>query len=381
MDYKDSNNGTCKYKCPHFFMYAKDKKSAQCEKYNKKSNADRISKYVAEKTSSGISKINYSNKEIFNPEILKNSNIEVKRTSDKYIQLRELLEELKKEHSALYKQMKKDLKAKESDKQLFIIYCSARIKEIISDRKEAVNYLVDIEYHSEEFKKKKKDILWNCFGDILYENLCGNVEGGIVIAPRRDVYQSSAKREKEIVESREKIKEQDELQKVFITSNVYDYLMDATTRKGCENDRYVLFVLYVLIERYRKRYGEDNDYIRLYKGLKQKNKFTPATIDGWIDTKITSKALDRLERHGYIKREVLQKYDKIYILDIPQEQGEELFVSESVNPLLDLWEFNEDRKIGRCEICNKKIRIIGNTKTCSTKCSTLLGKSNKNKKQ
>lgn len=382
MDYKDSNNGTCKYKCPHFFMYAKDKKSAQCEKYNKKSNADRISKYVAEKTSSGISKINYSNKEIFNPEILKDSNIEVKRTSDKYIQLRELLEELKKEHSALYKQMKKDLKAKESDKQLFNIYCSARIKEIISDRKEAVNYLVDIEYHSEEFKKKKKDILWNCFGDILYENLCGNVEGGIVIAPRRDVYQSSAKREKEIVESREKIKkEQDELQKVFITSNVYDYLMDATTRKGCENDRYVLFVLYVLIERYRKRYGEDNDYIRLYKGLKQKNKFTPATIDGWIDTKITSKALDRLERHGYIKREVLQKYDKIYMLDIPQEQGEELFVSESVNPLLDLWEFNEDRKIGRCEICNKKIRIIGNTKTCSTKCSTLLGKSNKNKKQ
>ena len=28
--YKDSNNGTCKYKCPHFFMYAKDKKSTQC---------------------------------------------------------------------------------------------------------------------------------------------------------------------------------------------------------------------------------------------------------------------------------------------------------------------------------------------------------------
>ena len=130
----------------------------------------------------------------------------------------------------------------------------------------------------------------------MYENLCGNVEGGIVIAPRRDVYQSSAKREKEIVESREKNKkEQDELQKVFITSNVYDYLMDATTRKGCENDRYVLFVLYVLIERYRKRYGEDNDYIRLYKRFKAKNKFTPATIDGWIDTKITSKALDRLK--------------------------------------------------------------------------------------
>ena len=125
MDYKDSNNGTCKYKCPHFFMYAKDKKATQCEKHNKKSNADRISKYVAEKTSSGISKINYSNKEKFNPEMLKDSNFEVKRTSDKYIQLRELLEVLKKEYSALYKQMIKDLKAMESDKQLFNIYCSA----------------------------------------------------------------------------------------------------------------------------------------------------------------------------------------------------------------------------------------------------------------
>ena len=383
MDYKDSNNGTCKYKCPHFFMYAKDKKATQCEKHNKKSNADRISKYVAEKTSSGISKINYSNKEKFNPEMLKDSNIEVKRTFDKYIQLRELLEVLKKEHSALYKQMKKDLKAKESDKQLFNIYCSARIKDIFSDRKEATNYLVDIEYYTEECKKKKKDILWNCYGDILYENICRNVEGGITITPKRAVYQSFVEREKEIVESREKIKkEQEELQKVFVTSSVYDYLMGITTRRGCENDRYILFVLYILVERYKKKYGEDNNYIRIYKGSKQKNKITPATIDRWVDTKITSKALDRLEKNGYIKRETLQKYDKIYLCGIPAKTAEdkEIFVSESVNPLLDLWKFNNDRKVKTCEICGKKFLVVGNMKTCSQICSRKLEKSNKNKK-
>ena len=383
MDYKDSNNGTCKYKCPHFFMYAKDKKATQCEKHNKKSNADRISKYVAEKTSSGISKINYSNKEKFNPEMLKDSNIEVKRTFDKYIQLRELLEVLKKEHSALYKQMKKDLKAKESDKQLFNIYCSARIKDIFSDRKEATNYLVDIEYYTEECKKKKKDILWNCYGDILYENICRNVEGGITITPKRAVYQSFVEREKEIVESREKIKkEQEELQKVFVTSNVYDYLMGITTRRGCENDRYILFVLYILVERYKKKYGEDNNYIRIYKSSKQKNKFTPAIIDRWVDTKITSKALDRLEKNGYIKRETLQKYDKIYLCGIPAKTAEdkEIFVSESVNPLLDLWKFNNDRKVKTCEICGKKFLVVGNMKTCSQICSRKLEKSNKNKK-
>lgn len=383
MDYKDSNNGTCKYKCPHFFMYAKDKKATQCEKHNKKSNADRISKYVAEKTSSGISKINYSNKEKFNPEMLKDSNIEVKRISDKYIQLRELLEALKKEYSALYKQMKKDLKAKESDKQLFNIYCSARIKDIFPDRKEAANYLVDIEYYTEECKKKKKDILWNCYGDILYENICRNVEGGITITPKRAVYQSSVEREKEIVESREKIKkEQEELQKVFVTSNVYDYLMGITTRRGCENDRYILFVLYILVERYKKKYGEDNNYIRIYKGSKQKNKITPATIDRWVDTKITSKALDRLEKNGYIKQETLQKYDKIYLCGIPAKTAEdkEIFVSESVNPLLDLWKFNNDRKVKTCEICGKKFLVVGNMKTCSQTCSRKLEKSNKNKK-
>lgn len=382
--YKDSNNGTCKYKCPHFFMYAKDKKSTQCEKYNKKSNADRISQYVKTKTAAGVTKVEYFVEDIFSPEMFKDTSIVIERQSEEYEKIRVLLSELKRESMSVYRKVKDDLKSKESDKQLFNIYCRKKFNSIIADKQKVVNYLVDIEYYTDEHKGEKKDVLWECYGDILYDNLCRNINNGKVLDIRRDVYQSSAAREKQIVESRDKAKKElEELHKVSITQKIYDYLLGATTRKGCEKDRYVLYVLYILIERYKKKYGEENEYIRIYKGSKQKNKITPATIDGWIGTKITSKALDRLEKNEYIRREYLQKYDKIYLCSIPKktEEDKEVFVSESVNPLLDLWEFNDDRKVKTCEICNKKFLVVGNMKTCSLPCSKILEKRNKNNKE
>ena len=287
-EYKDSD----KHKCPHFFMYAKDKKQKQCEKSNLNGNADRISKYISDKTSNGIAKVNYSSKDAFNPEMLKNSDIKVDRTSEKYSQLRRLLLDLKREHSAWYKKVKDDLNAKESEKQLFNIYCGAKVKEIFPDRKEAANYLVDIEYHTEENQEEKKDILWNCYGDILYDNLCKNVDSDITPKVKRNVYQKSVDREKEILESRDRIKkEQEEIVKVLITKTVYDDLMGIKVRKGCEKDRYILYILYVLIRRFQAKYGEEKEYIRIYKGLRQKSKITAATIDNWIDSKCTQKGL------------------------------------------------------------------------------------------
>lgn len=138
--------------------------------------------------------------------------------------------------------------------------------------------------------------------------------------------------------------------------------------------------MYVLIERYKKKYGSENEYVRIYKGLKQKGKITPATIDKWFGGKITAKALDRLEKYKYIKREQRERYDKIYLCDIPTEEASEAqFMAESFNPLLDLWESNGDRKVGKCEICSKKFVVVGNSKTCSDKCSKILVKKKKNK--
>lgn len=69
------------------------------------------------------------------------------------------------------------------------------------------------------------EILWNCYGDILYDNLCKNVDSDITPKVKRNVYQKSVDREKEILESRDRIKkEQEEIVKVLITKTVYDYL-------------------------------------------------------------------------------------------------------------------------------------------------------------
>lgn len=166
-------------KCPRFFQYAKGKKKKSCEEYNEKGNCDRISKYIKNHTAQGISKVDFSTSEQFNPEVLKNRKIVVKRQSDEYDKLRVLMLQLKKERQDIYKKVKDDLEAKESDKQIFYIYCMAKIREIISDKMEAANYLVDIEYYTAESKNDTKDILWNCFGDILYQNLCTNIDSSL----------------------------------------------------------------------------------------------------------------------------------------------------------------------------------------------------------
>ena len=156
--------------------------------------------------------------------------------------------------------------------------------------------------------------------------------------------------------------------------------MGIKVRKGCEKDRYILYILYVLIRRFQGKYGEEKEYVRIYKGLKQKSKITAATIDNWIDSKCTQKGLDRLEKNKYIRREHMQNYDKVYLRELPEiDVLDIVFDAESNNPLLDLWEYNEERKVAKCEICNKKFVVAGNTKTCSDKCSKVLVKRNKNK--
>ena len=376
-------------------MYSKGKKQTQCEKINERGNIDRISQYISGKTSGSITKIKYPDEGVFNPQMLidiekdtneKDKKYKVDRTSEEYKKLDLLLAELKRERMYLYKKVQEDLNKKESDKVLFKIYCLSKFKEIMEDKKKIANYLVDIEYYNEENKQDRKDILWNCFGNILYNNLCKNIENGKEVPFKKDMYKSSSKREQEIKESRDKIKkEQEEIVKIPITETLYNYFMGLTTRKRCEKDRYILYILYVLLERFKKKYGDKKNYIRLYKGTKQKGKITAATLDNWLESKCTQKGLERLEKNGYVKQEECQRYKKISLCELPIVEEKDLpqekilFYAESNNPLLDLWKHNGDRKVKLCEICGSKFLVVGNAKTCTDKCSTLLKKRNKNK--
>ena len=372
-------------KCPWFFQYAKDKKKKACQDFNAKGNCDRISKYVGSHTSKGISQIDYSTDEQFIPEMLMDIKINIKRQSDEYKNLRTLIMELKSELKNLYKKVKAEMDAEESAEQIFNIYCMAKIKEIIPDRKTAANYLVDIEYHTGENKSDKKDILWACFGDILYLNLCENINGGVVIPIRRGAYTSSKEKEKTVIEIRKKVKkEQEELKSIPITQDVYDYLMDVRTIGSRSNDKYIMFLLYVFLERFKKKHDNpDAEYIRIYHGTKKKDKITCATFDHLIESNCTKKGLNWLQKKGYIEIENRTTYDKIYIKNVPSGAGSKvLFTAESSNPLYDLWEHNGDRKIKHCKICDKKFLATGNAKTCkSERCSVRLLEESKNSKK
>lgn len=381
--YKDDDQ----HKCPHFFMYAKDKTAKSCELYNEKSNADRISEYVRQKTK-GNMKVDVSKlvepekQDVFNPEMLKDLKIEVKRTDLEYDALKNLLLELKQERISLFKKVRDDLKLKASNEQLFVIYCRKKIRDIITDEGKAVNYLADIEYYAPEHQDdKQKDILWNCYGDVLFKNLCTNIQNRTKVKARRSVKRSLSKLEEEIVNQKETVEEeQQKLAEISISKPVYDYLMDISTRANRRYDKYIMFVLYVLIARWKNRYKDTDDYIRIYYNKKQGNKITCATIDRYIGSECTKKGLEQLEKKGYIRREFCNNYEKVWLTNIPDgDEQDILFTAESANPLLDLWERNKDRKIAKCEICGRKFVVAGNMKTCSDACSKRLQVRNKNK--
>ena len=63
-------------------------------------------------------------------------------------------------------------------------------------------------------------------------------------------------------------------------------------------------------------------------------------------------------------------------MDISGEMA--LFTVTENNPLLDLFEYNKERKVGMCEICKRKFIVAGNAKTCGQQCSKMLEKMNKN---
>ena len=349
--YKSSDS-----KCPDFFRHAKKKKKDDCEEYNPKGNCDRISKYVKDETRNGITKTKYVSEEnavedIFNPEVLKRKDVKINRKSKEYVALRGLLAKLKITRTNQCKRIGRyikssdNLEAKFSDDELYYFDCVNQISKIISDRRKAVDYLVDIEYYQEENADSKKDILWNCYGDIVYANICNNTKDNTETIPtKRNSYMSSSDKIKEVEKYIEEAeKEILNTERVSISQNEYDSIMNIKSRKNRQNDKYILFIIYVLLKRFRKRYGDEYDYVRIYKRAKQrkikKRKITRATIDSWIGSECTNKGLKQLEKNGYIRTEECQRYTKVFIkMNFKLSEDEkELFSVTEYNPLIDLF--------------------------------------------
>lgn len=381
--YKDKES-----KCPYFFRYAKDKKQSSCLSYNPLCTADRISKYVMNETKGAIT---YTvEKPQFNPENLKNKSIKVKRNSENYQKMRNLLLKLKGERKNLYKKLSTSVQEKNSSlnldiifssEQLFDIHCISEIRKIIKDEAVAVNYLVDIEYYTPENDEDRKDIIWNCYGDVIYQNIYNNIKNAVAVKAKRNLYESYEDKIKDIETLREQVIEEiKQTQAVDISESLYRKIMNVNIRKNGLNDKYLLFIIYVLIQRHKKKYNIDGeDYIRIYKNSKS-NKLTRKTIDDWIGSRsqCTKSGLKRLWNKGYIRMEFGEKYDKVYFeMKIPEDDSVK-FTVKNAHPLVDLFRSNEEKKTAQCLICHKWFIVEGNTKTCSLGCSRKLEKINKN---
>lgn len=378
---------------PYFFKYAKDKKVERCcqdDVVNGWSNVNRISRYIQMKTRTGSWIIDGA-EECFQPQYLQNPEIRIDPHSEKYLSLQKKMYDLKKKNNAAYKKKLNQTKEfVQMGYDVFYHYCNHVIMENFLSRKEAAAYLLDIEYFQPENENSNKDILWNCFGDILYHNLCNNLNVNSDIPVRRNRYQSRNDKEKVIEEKVAAVVEETQKSaEIQIYQSDYDFITNLKCRKRCEHDKYVLFILIVLLKRnllYLEKQQADGNTIsddswkhfKIFKRSKNGKSVTRATIDKWLGKSVAKKSLERLVDGSVLEKIVeCDDYLKIY-LSLPETSGDILFSVKEKNPMIDYYAYTEEAKIGTCQICGKRFIVVGNTKTCSDVCSRILTLRNKN---
>lgn len=398
---------------PYFFQYAKGKKAKLCAEYqdNEKSTVNRISKYIQEKTKDNRKNIWKNNKnsnqhDTFNPQYFQSqiAEFDVDRTSAEYKALQNKIIELKeRDNNTFREKLNKKYNESRFNKSLgydvYYHYCNHEIMKIIGMRRKAASFLLDIEYFQEENVDTDKNILWNCFGDVLYDNLLVNTKlPRDSIKVKKIAYQSRGNRElkieQETAEIADKLKQ--EVQ-VNIYRNEFDWINNLKCRKRCEHDKYILFILIVLYKRKlayldnlsideQKNLTKDvRDYVKIFKNARSGSKITKTLLNKWVEKDIAVKALDRLHKSKKICLTECDRFDKVFLkppsFDITLTQDEEpLFVVGSDNPLLYYYRYTGEAKIGKCEICDKLYKVIGNSKTCCDKHSRALELRNKNRK-
>lgn len=402
---------------PYFFKYAKGKETDKCcsnEVINKRSNVNRISKYIEKNTKSNKNNIwrNSIDGKEFKPQYFMDSEVKVDRSSETYKALLDEMARLKANDNDKFREkLRKKYNASNDDKKLgydvYYFYCNLKIQNIIKEhysvterigyRRKAATYLVDIEYFQEENKESSKDILWNCFGDLLYENLLYNLKQkpDELFKVKRNAYKKSEQLEKEIVEMVEAVQqEKKDKYCVPIMDYEFEWIRELPCRKGCERDRYLLYLLLVQYKREMKYLDslEDQEaisedrrkYVKIYKKSKY-GKVTRATMDKWLEINkrvtIAEKGLKRFCKKGLIKIQTCKQYDKVY-LQLPEqkENSEIVFYVENRNPMIDFYLHTKDVTIKECVVCHRLFPVAdGNVKTCSPKCSRINELRNKNK--
>ena len=256
--------------------------------------------------------------------------------------------------------------------EVFFHMCEKTIMNIFDSREDAAEYLLDMEYLQRENEHKSKNILWNCFGDLIYKNICNNL-CYTSVRQRRKHYATNVVAMREIEDKAVEILTSVPDNSVDICKEEIEWIDNMQYKRGCSLDRELLYILLVLQKRYKGN-------VKIY--INQKKQLTCNTIDKWLGDGvcICKKGLIRLQKMGVISLQtVARKYHEIEVCVPEVEKQNIVFSVKERNPLIDFYKYNGERKIGSCVICGKEFIKVRNAITCGDVCSKENRKRNNNK--
>lgn len=373
-EYEETYNELINQKPPYFFQYAKDKKRDNCKKISD-SNCDRICAYIRKETAN--KKYKWKSDDKFNVAMLLDNRIKVDIKSEEYNDLKNLMFDLKRKERSLtfrinneIEQLDKSdaMREKISKYDVFYTMCDKMILCIFDgDRKRATAYLTDFEYLQRENCDSGKNILWNCYGDIILENIKANVGNPAGIPERKPHYKKkgSGKKNREVHEIGKSViekinKDIEDVSTVTIYKDELEWIDNLPYRKNCSNDRELLFIL--MVQQKRSKSGK----VWVYA-----NKRTALTCNG-LDKMIgdsvcvAKKGIKRLENMGAIFIIVHGKDMEIIVNcpDFDKTKSAYKIESKQRNPIIPFYEHNKERVITECPYCHNKYIKVGNMKTC-----------------
>lgn len=371
--YEDKFNQLKSEKAPYFFMFAKNKKKSCCKELSI-SNCDRICKYIHKNTAN--KRYTWKTEEKFNVGMLCDANIKVDVKSAEYTELSNLMLDLKRKEQTLQFQIDNEIKQmNESDAireriskyDVFYDLCEKVILRIFNgNRMVAAENLIDFEYLQRENCDAGKNILWNCFGDIILSNIKNNAKNPDVIGTRKMHYESRKnatirKIEKRVVDKIKK-KADEPVSTVTIYKEELEWINNLNYRKNCCNDRELLFIL--LVQQKRSDVGN----VRVYTNAK--SSLTCGRIDKWIGdgVSIAKKGIKRLETMNAVFVTQYEKYMEITV-NVPEFDSvhEAYTIAQTEkNPIMPFYEYNKERAIATCQICGAKFIKSRNMKTCQS---------------
>lgn len=377
--YQEKYNALKGEKNPYIFIYAKGKDKKRCKELGE-SNTDRVCRYIHKNTSN--KKYAWKNKDKkFNPSVLFNNESSVYIDEVKYEELEKVMFMLKLKEQKLVSSIKKAVKEmnrsegweeKISKYDIFYHMCEKLIMDIFDSREDATEYLLDMEYLQRQNEHKSKNILWNCFGDIIYKNICNNLCSGNV-RQRRQHYGTDINTINRIEEKTIQILNTAPNDSVDIYQEEIEWLDSLSYKRGCSLDRDLLYILLVLTKR-------SNAKVKIF--ISQKKQITCSYIDKWLGDGVCvcKNGLKRLEKMGVISMETInRKYYEIEV-HIPKFDTHNIaFTASEKNPIVGFYKNNGEKRIEICVICGKEFIKTGNKITCCENCSRENRKRNNSK--